>query len=196
MRPSSGLSKQTARADAIKFYRQRQKKLSTDILSTVGYAHGRALKHGLSSSSKNGIAYFTAFNSTIEQLRMDAMNEETAPEKIKQPVRDSVFTSIISLNEFTSDMDKTLDNMGGIFLMSLLAYIVFSIPIYFLPWIISMFSKHPTKGKIFLLNFFLGWTFVGWIIALVWACTKPQPPLQVIINQPLTKETSSPPTPD
>jgi hypothetical protein len=41
--------------------------------------------------------------------------------------------------------------------------------LYFLPSIIG-YRKRSFAG-IFLLNLFLGWTVIGWIIALVWACT-------------------------
>ncbi len=39
--------------------------------------------------------------------------------------------------------------------------------LYFMPTIIAR-NKEGAVG-IFLLNFFLGWTFVGYIIALIWA---------------------------
>ena len=41
---------------------------------------------------------------------------------------------------------------------------------YFLPTIVG--RKKENKMAIFVLNFFLGWTFIGWVIALVWATTK------------------------
>jgi hypothetical protein len=45
-----------------------------------------------------------------------------------------------------------------------------SIFIYFLP---SIVGRHKTNAvAIFMLNLFLGWTFLGWIVALVWACTE------------------------
>ncbi|MDO8585284.1 MAG: superinfection immunity protein [bacterium] len=44
--------------------------------------------------------------------------------------------------------------------------------IYFLPTIIAGFSGKRNGWAIFALNFFLGFTFIGWIIALVWALTK------------------------
>lgn len=46
---------------------------------------------------------------------------------------------------------------------------LFSIILYFLPTIIVLIRKHPRAISIALLNFFLGWTFVAWIIALVWS---------------------------
>ncbi len=43
----------------------------------------------------------------------------------------------------------------------------------FLPTIIGRNKKN--SRAIFVLNFFAGWTFIGWIVALVWACTADSP---------------------
>lgn len=43
------------------------------------------------------------------------------------------------------------------------------IVIYFLPSIIAAARSKRDLLSIFLLNFFLGWTAIGWIVALVWA---------------------------
>jgi hypothetical protein len=40
---------------------------------------------------------------------------------------------------------------------------------YFLPSIIALARSKRDIVAILLLNFFLGWTLVGWIVALVWA---------------------------
>lgn len=42
--------------------------------------------------------------------------------------------------------------------------------IYFIPTIVAVVEKRRNFVAIFVLNFFLGWTFLGWVIALVWAC--------------------------
>jgi hypothetical protein len=42
------------------------------------------------------------------------------------------------------------------------------IVIYFLPSIIAAARSKRDLLSIFLLNLFLGWTAIGWIIALVW----------------------------
>lgn len=42
---------------------------------------------------------------------------------------------------------------------------------YFLPAIIANRRGHNSGAAIFVLNLFLGWTFLGWVIALVWAFT-------------------------
>jgi len=48
--------------------------------------------------------------------------------------------------------------------------------IYFLPAINAYIQKHRNWEAIFVLNLFLGWTILGWIIALVWSALKPPIP--------------------
>lgn len=50
--------------------------------------------------------------------------------------------------------------------------ILFVIALYFTPSIVAAVNKKKNGMAIFLLNFLLGWTFIGWIVALVWATTK------------------------
>lgn len=40
---------------------------------------------------------------------------------------------------------------------------------YFLPTFVALFAGNKNTLSIFLLNFLLGWTFIAWVIALVWA---------------------------
>jgi len=50
--------------------------------------------------------------------------------------------------------------------------IIAVIGVYFIPAIAGKDKKNA--AAIFLLNLFLGWTLIGWVIALVWATTKDQ----------------------
>lgn len=43
---------------------------------------------------------------------------------------------------------------------------------YFIPTIVGFSSHKKNSQAIFVLNLFLGWTIIGWIISLVWATTK------------------------
>ena len=43
------------------------------------------------------------------------------------------------------------------------------VALYFLPAIAADLRRHPSAFAIGLLNLLLGWTVLGWIIALVWA---------------------------
>ncbi len=41
--------------------------------------------------------------------------------------------------------------------------------LYFLPTIVALLREKHDTVSIFLLNFFLGWSLIGWIVALIWA---------------------------
>ena len=45
--------------------------------------------------------------------------------------------------------------------------------LYFLPSIIGK-DKRDAVG-IFLVNLFLGWTLIGWVVAFLWACASDRP---------------------
>ena len=44
--------------------------------------------------------------------------------------------------------------------------------LYFLPTVVAYHSKKKNKQAICVTNVLLGWTLIGWIVALVWATTK------------------------
>jgi hypothetical protein len=46
---------------------------------------------------------------------------------------------------------------------------------YFLPSIIAFAKSKRDALAIFLLNFFLGWSVIGWVVALVWAAKNDLP---------------------
>lgn len=48
-------------------------------------------------------------------------------------------------------------------------FLVFCGVMYFLPSIVAHDKRQ--FAAIFLVNFFLGWTVIGWICAMIWACT-------------------------
>jgi len=45
---------------------------------------------------------------------------------------------------------------------------------YFLPFAIAFHKKRANTGAIFALNLFLGWSLIGWLVALVWALKEEQ----------------------
>lgn len=53
-------------------------------------------------------------------------------------------------------------------------FMIGSVIMYFVPAIVAGAFKHPSATGIGVLNFFLGWTLLGWVIALVWAFNLPK----------------------
>ena len=53
---------------------------------------------------------------------------------------------------------------------------------YFLPTIIAFIRRSNSATGVFLLNLFLGWTFIGWIISLVWAIASRNTSSTIIVN--------------
>lgn len=41
--------------------------------------------------------------------------------------------------------------------------------LYLLPTGIAIIRKRSNTAAIFVLNLFLGWTLIGWVVALVWS---------------------------
>ncbi len=59
---------------------------------------------------------------------------------------------------------------GGLALVGLII-IVGCIALYFLPAIVAFNRKHNSRVAILVVDFFFGWSFVGWVIALIWSFT-------------------------
>jgi hypothetical protein len=63
-------------------------------------------------------------------------------------------------------------------LIALVLGILFAFFIYFLPSVVGYHKRNASA--IIILNLFLGWTLIGWVVALVWASTSDPPAPQVI----------------
>jgi hypothetical protein len=62
--------------------------------------------------------------------------------------------------------------------------------LYFLPTLIAMFRRHHNENAIIVCNLLLGWTVVGWIVALIWSFTSTVAAVQATVPPPAP----SPPT--
>jgi hypothetical protein len=73
--------------------------------------------------------------------------------------------------------------------------------LYFLPSIIAIARKVKNSGSVIIVNFFLGWTLIGWIVALAMASRtdkkqgqeNPIPPTQQTVQPPSSLPTPLPP---
>lgn len=50
--------------------------------------------------------------------------------------------------------------------------LVFIVLLYFLPTIHARDTNRKNQQAILILNFFLGWTLIGWVIALMWSYSE------------------------
>ena len=66
---------------------------------------------------------------------------------------------------------------------------------YFLPTIIAVVRRKASSFGIFMLNLFLGWTFIGWIGALIWALSADRQPTIIVNNPPYSSAPPPPPPP-
>jgi len=71
-----------------------------------------------------------------------------------------------------------MDNLGG----ALIILGILALVLYFLPTILSLILRRRNTLAIFAMNLLLGWSLVGWVVALVWALTKDNQNQTVIIK--------------
>jgi tetratricopeptide (TPR) repeat protein len=81
-----------------------------------------------------------------------------------EPVAASEETRSTAVND---DVAENVIDPTMVWLLILAAVIA----IYFLPTLVGRARNHNNSMAIFALNILLGWTFLGWVIAIVWALT-------------------------
>ena len=68
-------------------------------------------------------------------------------------------------------------------LFTILTIILLIIVAYLIPTIIAVIRRHDNKAAIAVVNIALGWTFLGYVFALVWSLTNSNSKNQIVINQ-------------
>jgi len=77
--------------------------------------------------------------------------------------------------------------MGG---MSIWSWLIVVVLLYWVPTVVAYWRHHHNRLAILVLNTFLGWTFLGWVAALIWASTRvernrvEQPPSKAVRREP------------
>jgi hypothetical protein len=84
----------------------------------------------------------------------------------------AVFTSLVGSGTNTAAMVATV------------VFFPTAIALYFFPSIEAGIKAHRSKMSIFLVNLFLGWTLVGWVVALAWAHKNPESVTVVAAPEP------------
>lgn len=83
----------------------------------------------------------------------------------KQLSRVAAVAMVVSDSSAWADGDGTSATDFGIIVLMLVGW-------YFTPTIAGFIRNKSNKMAILILNLFLGWTLLGWVVALVWAFTK------------------------
>jgi hypothetical protein len=65
----------------------------------------------------------------------------------------------------------------------LVVFLIIGFVLYFIPGIIASVRHVPNQASVWIINFFLGWTLVGWVVALAMAARSQLPAQQVIVQQ-------------
>ena len=77
--------------------------------------------------------------------------------------------------------------VGGILLLIVAAVL------YFVPTLIACGKGKRNAFAIFALNLLLGWTFLGWVLALIWSLTNDAPPPAPVTQQVIVMAAPTPP---
>ena len=68
-------------------------------------------------------------------------------------------------------MDPATAFSGAFGLVFAVAFVFIALALYFLPAIIAYKRNHHNRLAILMVDLLVGWSFLGWCVALVWACT-------------------------
>jgi hypothetical protein len=63
-------------------------------------------------------------------------------------------------------MPSTPENHMALAVLCIIGFIA-----YWVPTLAANSNRHRNRAAIGMLNLFLGWTFIGWVVALLWADT-------------------------
>jgi len=76
---------------------------------------------------------------------------------------------------------QTSDGAAALGGFVLLVLILIGVAAYFIPTIVAFVKKTPNKMSVLVINLFLGWSFIGWVVALAMAFRDTPAQQQVVI---------------
>ena len=62
--------------------------------------------------------------------------------------------------------------MDSGFVVLCFLFLLFAVPLYFMPIIIALNNGNTRKGGVFVINLLFGWTLIGWLLAMSFAITQ------------------------
>lgn len=69
----------------------------------------------------------------------------------------------------------------GLAPLEFIILLAFGLPLFLIPTIVAFIRNNHNKAAIAVINIFLGWTGIGWIVALIMAVSDPNPNRQNIV---------------
>lgn len=78
----------------------------------------------------------------------------------------------------------TLEDNGGGAAGMIVIVVLVGIGVYFVPSIVAAVRKVPNVGSVAVVNTLLGWTLVGWAVAMAMAMRSRPQAQQVVVNVP------------
>ncbi len=149
-----------------------------------GYTAEKAkARHELATAEAAAVAERERVRAEAEtKARLDAARLESARQHAAEIARQSVAEAKSQVErekqeaEAGRDRERTFQLRRQAFWddVKLWAFWICSGLLYFLPSIVG--RKKNNVAAIVMLNVLAGWTFIGWVVAMVWACTKDAPP--------------------
>lgn len=82
-----------------------------------------------------------------------------------------------------------LDTSAGAAATGVVLIVIPILAVYFIPTIVAFARHHHQAGAVLAINFLLGWTLIGWAVALAMAMSAHrQPPvvIQQLVGNPVT----------
>ena len=100
-----------------------------------------------------------------------------------------VFSNIVlatvspdDFNPNSVNTDTTQIKSAGSQTFAIVICCIFVFILYIIPMFIALKRNHPHRFQIGCLNIFLGWTFLGWVICLIWSMSDVKKEMQTYNN--------------
>jgi Superinfection immunity protein len=130
----------------------------------------KLLESSETGSGRDAVRHLNAIPKSAPEYRDEQVLEGRAFARMARETR--------AANEASGISGGFGDALGGIWLLSL---IIGAALLYIVPSWVGRNKRN--SSAIVALNLLLGWTFVGWVVALVWALTSETPALPIAVNQ-------------
>jgi len=108
--------------------------------------------------------------SVISGERFDGSRFETIRPDVDDPKLLDTMLKHVIVEGRPPELGMAATQMAVGFIPFMLVLILLTV--YFVPTIVAAIRGHQSARAVFALNLLVGWTFLGWVVAFVWALTN------------------------